>query len=394
MPTAYWYFSMLILGIETSCDETATAVVEDGHRVICNVIFSSLPRHQKFGGVVPEIAVRAHLEKINLVLRKAKVDFSKIDFIAVTYGPGLIGSLLTGVSFAKGLSFSKKIPLIKVNHLLAHLYSPFLNPSALHRTVQGSTEFSPEDVFPAVGMVISGGHTGLIYLKSFEDYQLLGETRDDAAGEAFDKVAKILNLGYPGGPLIERLALRGDERKMRFNCANLKGFDFSFSGIKTAVLYSRRTLNQKVASKGFGCGYVSSVVNRHRLADATQRRNRYLTETSTDKRNLLNRKREASISDIAASFQKAVVDVLVEKAIAACLFKRCQNLILGGGVSANSYLKKKMRRKAKEKGIKVFYPRLEFSTDNAAMVAGLAYHLRNKKHFADLSLTPCANLQL
>ena len=394
---------MRILGIETSCDETAIAVVENGQRVISNVIFSSLPRHQKFGGVVPEIAVRAHLEKINLVLRKAKVDFSKIDFIAVTYGPGLIGSLLTGVSFAKGLSFSKKIPLIKINHLLAHLYSPFLNSSALHqyepsgsyhRTVQGSTEFSPEGVFPAVGMVISGGHTGLIYLRSFENYQLLGQTRDDAVGEAFDKVARILNLGYPGGPVIEKSALRGDGRRVRFNCANLKGFDFSFSGIKTAVLYSRRTLNQKVASKGFGCGYVSSVVNRHRLADATQRRNRYLTETSTDKRNLLNRKREASISDIAASFQKAVVDVLVEKAIAACLFKRCRNLILGGGVTANSYLKKEMFRKAAEQGIELFYPSFQFCTDNAAMVAGLAYHLQNKRHFAGLDLTPCANLQL
>jgi len=327
-----------------------------------------LPRHQKFGGVVPEIAVRAHLEKINLVLRKAKVDFSKIDFIAVTYGPGLIGSLLTGVSFAKGLSFSKKIPLIKVNHLLAHLYSPFLNSSALHCTVHGSTEFSSEDVFPAVGMVISGGHTGLIYLKSFEDYQLLGETRDDAAGEAFDKVAKMLNLGYPGGPLIERLALRGDERKMRFNCANLKGFDFSFSGIKTAVLYKFQAASHKPQASR------QKIKNKKPTACGLQP--------------------AARVADIAASFQKAVVDVLVEKAIAACLFKRCQNLILGGGVSANSYLKKKMIRKAEEKGIKVFYPHLEFSTDNAAMVAGLAYHLRNKKHFADLSLTPCANLQL
>jgi len=380
---------MLILGIETSCDETATAVVEDGHRVICNVIFSSLPRHQKFGGVVPEIAVRAHLEKINLVLRKAKVDFSKIDFIAVTYGPGLIGSLLTGVSFAKGLSFSKKIPLIKVNHLLAHLYSPFLNPSALRRTVQGSTEFSPEDVFPAVGMVISGGHTGLIYLKSFEDYQLLGETRDDAAGEAFDKVAKILNLGYPGGPLIERLALRGDERKMRFNCANLKGFDFSFSGIKTAVLYAVN--GERLTGNGERFRKVSGKrVAGSGISDENRRRRRVSPKAENPKPETRNPKPE----DVAASFQKAVVDVLVEKAIAACLFKRCQNLILGGGVSANSYLKKKMRRKAKEKGIKVFYPRLEFSTDNAAMVAGLAYHLRNKKHFADLSLTPCANLQL
>ncbi len=330
---------MLILGIETSCDETAIAVVENGQRVISNVVFSSVFSHKRFWGVVPEIAVRVHLQKINWVLKKAGVNLKEIGAIAVTYGPGLIGALLIGVCFAKGLAFSKKIPLIKVNHLLAHLYSPFLN---------SSSEFSPEGVFPAVGMVISGGHTGLIYLRNFEDYQLLGQTRDDAAGEAFDKVAKILNLAYPGGPVIEKSALRGDGRRVRFNCANLKDFDFSFSGIKTAVLYKAR---------------------RQKTEDRRQK-----TE------------------DIAAGFQKAVVDVLVEKAIAACLFKRCRNLILGGGVTANSYLKKEMFRKAAEQGIELFYPLFQFCADNAAMVAGLAYHLQNEKHFAGLDLTPCADL--
>ncbi|RKY38995.1 MAG: tRNA (adenosine(37)-N6)-threonylcarbamoyltransferase complex transferase subunit TsaD [Candidatus Omnitrophota bacterium] len=321
---------MLILGIETSCDETAVAVVQDGRRVVSNVVFSSLRAHKRFGGVVPEIAVRAHLSKINLVLKKADVDLERIKFIAVTYRPGLIGALLIGVSFAKALAFRQGIPLIKIDHLIAHLYAPFLD---------SSVDF--KQIFPAIGMVVSGGHTSLFYLHSFEEHQLLGQTRDDAAGEAFDKVAKILDLGYPGGPIIERLARKGDAQRIKFPCATLKGsFDFSFSGIKTAVLY-------KV--KREGC---------------------------------------RAVADICAGFQRAVTEVLVEKAIKACVVKKCRNLILGGGVICNSYLKRKMTERAREKSISLFYPSPQFSTDNAAMVAGLAYHLRKEKYLASLSLTP------
>lgn len=346
---------MLILGIETSCDETAVAVVENGHKVFSSVVFSSSFAHKQFGGVVPEIAVRFHLQKINPILKKAKVSFKEIRAIAVTYGPGLIGALLVGVSFAKGLAFSKKIPLIKINHLLAHLYAPFLNSS-----------IGPGNVFPAVGMIISGGHTILAYLRDFKHCELLGQTRDDAVGEAFDKVAKILNLGYPGGPIIDRLALKGDANKIKFNCARLKGgLDFSFSGIKTAVLYKSRG---------------QSTENRKQKTENRKTRNPFSAS------------RFPLPEDIAASFQKSVVDVLIEKAIAACSLKNCRNLILGGGVTANSYFKKELFRKTAQKKIKLFYPQPKFCTDNAAMVAGLAYHLQDKKHFADLDLTPCAGL--
>jgi len=351
---------VLILGIETSCDETAVAVVENGKRIVANALFSSIFAHKEFGGVVPEIAVRVHLEKINLILKKAKVDFNKIDAIAVTYGPGLIGALLVGVSFAKALAFKRKIPLIKINHLIAHLYAPFLNPPV--NIAENKNQMFRDQVFPAVGAIISGGHSSLIYLKSFKDCQLLGQTRDDAAGEAFDKVAKILNLGYPGGPIIDKLASKG-EANIKFNCASLKSsLDFSFSGVKTAVLYK----------------YKCKMVNK----------NPKIKSKSKIKENLKIKK-----ADIAASFQKAVVDVLVKKAIAACLFKKCKNLILGGGVTANSYFRKEILKKTAEQGINLFYPLAEFCTDNAAMVAGLAYHLYDdKKYLANLNLAPCADL--
>ncbi|MCK4858930.1 MAG: hypothetical protein KAS87_00030, partial [Candidatus Omnitrophica bacterium] len=260
---------------------------------------------------------------------------------------------------------------------IAHLYSPFLYSFPIHfaenkkfyvfakRTNPATIDF--KEIFPTVGMIISGGHTNLVYLKSFENYQLLGQTRDDAAGEAFDKVAKILNLDYPGGPIIEKLALKGDADKIKFNCAPLRGsFDFSFSGIKTAVLYKLQATSYKPQARG------QKIKNKKPVACSLQP--------------------VACVSDIAAGFQKAVVDVLVEKAIGACLLNKCRNLILGGGVTANSCLKKRMFEAVSQNKINLFYPAFQFCTDNAAMIAGLACHLSNKKHFADLDLTPSANL--
>jgi N6-L-threonylcarbamoyladenine synthase len=311
---------MLVLGIETSCDETAAAVVKDGSQILSNIVASSLEFHKKYGGIIPEIASRKQLETISQVteeaIKKAKINLEDLDLISVTKTPGLLGSLLVGVSFAKALSYSLKTPLLEVNHLYSHLYSAFLQNKRIE--------------FPCVGLVISGGHTSLFYLKDFKRVKLLGETRDDAVGEAFDKVAKILGFGFPGGPIIERLAKKGDSSKIRFKCAQLEdSFDFSFSGIKTAVLYT---------------------VGGKRLA-------------------------VDEIKDICASFQEAVVDILIKKSLDACKKKKTKNLVVGGGVAANLYLRDRFRKSAKEENLEVYFPSLELCLDNAAMVAGLGYQL-------------------
>ena len=220
---------MYVLGIETSCDETAASVVRDGKRILSNVVISSLKFHQKYGGIVPEIASRLQLETItgivDCAIKEARVSSKDINLISVTAGPGLLGSLLVGISFAKAVSFSLKIPLLGINHLHSHIYANFLNGVCVP--------------LPFVGLVVSGGHTSLFYVEDFDKMRLLGSTLDDACGEAFDKVAKILGLGYPGGPLIERLARRGNSKNIKFNCSDTKNpLDFSFSGIKTAVLYN------------------------------------------------------------------------------------------------------------------------------------------------------------
>ncbi len=234
---------MLVLGIETSCDETSCAVVENGESILSNCISSSLDFHKKFGGVIPEAASRHHLEFIIPLLdeciKKGKVSLSDLDLIAVTYGPGLAGALMVGLNLAESLSFSLGVPLVGVNHLAAHLYAPFLGPE------------KPE--LPAVGLVVSGGHTELVFIRSFNNIELLGRTRDDACGEAFDKVARILGFGFPGGPLVDQLARQGKGDKIRFKCGHFKdSLDFSFSGIKTAVLYYVR--NQPVPAKRSGPG--------------------------------------------------------------------------------------------------------------------------------------------
>lgn len=320
---------MNILGIETSCDETAASIVCNGRRILSNIVSSSLNEHKKYGGIVPEIASRRQMELINSVVKKAlsegKLTLKDIDGIAVTVSPGLIGSLLVGLSFARALSFALKRPLVEVNHIQAHLYANFL-VSADNRQNKNTT--LPR--LPAVGLVVSGGHSSLFYLKNFSDCQRLGATLDDAAGETFDKVARMLNLGYPGGPMIDRLAATGKNNRVNFSCAQIpESADFSFSGIKTAVWY-------------------------------------YLRDHWD--------KKKVSVNMVAYAFQKSVVSVLVKKSLALCQKKNVKTLLVGGGVAANSALRDSLWRAAREQNIKVFFPPLTLCLDNAAMIAGLGYH--------------------
>ncbi len=312
---------MKVLGIETSCDETAAAIVENGGKVCSSTVSSSVNFHKKYGGIVPEIAFRKQLETIaevvDCALNEAGIKLKDIGLISVTEGPGLMGSLLVGISFAKALSFSQAIPLVGVNHLYSHIYSGFLN---------GNTAD-----FPFIGLVVSGGHTSLYLVKSWDKIRLLGASQDDACGEAFDKAAKILALGYPGGPAIEKAAKTGDPRKIKFACSNTKQpLDFSFSGIKTAVLYYTRS-------------HVTS--------------------------------NKSQVKDVCASFQESALNVLAEKAFLAVAGKKARTLVVGGGVAANSSLREKLLAQAATTGIKVIFPAKEFCMDNAAMVAGLGYQL-------------------
>jgi N6-L-threonylcarbamoyladenine synthase len=328
---------MYVLGIETSCDETAAAVVRDGRDIRSSVVSSSIKFHKKYGGVVPEIASRMSLEAIaavtDLSLSQARIKLKDVGLISVTSGPGLLGSLLVGVSFAKAISFCLDTPVLGINHIYAHIYSSILNRESIY--------------LPFIALIVSGGHTSLFMVRAFDRIELLGSTQDDAAGEAFDKVAKILGLGYPGGPLIERLAKQGNPARIRFRCSGTKEpLNFSFSGIKTAVLYYVRQ-------------FASSPV-----------------------RQLQNQQTK----DIAASFQEAVVDTLVNKSLLACKAKRINRLVIGGGVAANSRLREKFFQAGKTNKIKVYFPSRELCMDNAAMVAGLGYRLFKKGCRSDLTL--------
>ncbi len=312
---------MYILGIETSCDETAAAVVQDGRVALSSEVASQIEVHHPYGGVVPELASRKHIEAIDPVvaaaIRDAGLTARQIDAIAVTRGPGLVGALLVGFSFAKAYAYTLGIPLVGVNHLEGHINSVFLEPHA--------------PPFPFVALLASGGHTGIYYVTSHTAIELMGQTRDDAAGEAFDKVAKILGLGYPGGTVIDRLAQEGNPEKIPFTrpYLNKSDFDFSFSGIKTAV---------------------SLYVARH-SADSKTRR-----------------------ADIAAGFQEAVVEVLTYKIIKAAVVKGCQHIAVVGGVAANSGLRQKVRRDAEGRGLKVHIPSIRLCGDNAAMIAAAGFH--------------------
>ena len=332
---------MLILGIETSCDETAASVVQDGKRILSNVVYSQMV-HNKYWGVVPELASREHMKTIlpmvKNALEEAKIELKKIEGVAVTYGPGLVGSLLIGLSFAKGLSYSLGIPFIGINHIEGHIFANFLENFDLE--------------FPFICLVISGGHSNLIYVKDKGEYELLGRTRDDAAGEAFDKVAKVLNLGYPGGPIIDKLSKEGRADFVRFPRAYLEeeSFDFSFSGLKTSVAI-----------------YVSK---------------------------LPEEELERHIIDIAKSFQEAIVDVLVDKGIKASLLKKVKSIALAGGVARNTRLREKLEREARKHNLKVFYPSPILCTDNAAMIASAGdFRLsRGERSSLNLNAVPYAKL--
>jgi len=327
---------MYVLGIETSCDETAASIVKDGEAILSNVVSSSLAFHKKYGGVVPEIASRMQLETITEVvdcaIKEAGIKLKNINLVGVTSGPGLSGSLLVGISFAKALSLSLGISLLGVNHLASHIYANFFNSQRLG--------------LPFAALIVSGGHTTLFYVKDFDKIDVLGATRDDACGEAFDKVAKILGLGYPGGPLIERLARYGNPEKIKFSCSHTKQpLDFSFSGIKTAVLYYVKKLDHR-----------PSTID-HRL-----------------------------VCDIAASFQETVINTLIEKSLLACKMKKVKRLVIGGGVAANSRLREGFYNAAKNRGLNIYFPHPKLCMDNAAMVAGLGYQLFKKGYRSGLEL--------
>lgn len=335
--------NMLTLGIETSCDETAAAVVE-GTRVLSSIVASQVKVHEKYGGVVPELASREHLRNILPVIRSALRSASKtlddIGLIAVTYAPGLIGALLVGVSAAKAISYAKGIPLIGVHHGEGHILAAHIE--------------YPELDFPYVALLVSGAHTALYHATGVGKYRLLGQTRDDAAGEAFDKVAKMLDLPYPGGPVIDRLAGEGNPEAISFPRPQREGYDFSFSGIKTAV--RNHIAMFKSADRG-----IDPALN---------------------------------IKDVAASFQAAVVDVLVEKTIQAAIETRAEKIVIGGGVSANSLLRERMKTEAEKRGVSLFFPSLALSIDNAAMIAyaGQLHFLLGER--AGLDLNPRAHMVL
>ncbi|MCK5010374.1 MAG: tRNA (adenosine(37)-N6)-threonylcarbamoyltransferase complex transferase subunit TsaD [Deltaproteobacteria bacterium] len=333
---------MIVLGIESSCDETAAALVKDGNKILSNVVASQVDFHKKYGGVVPEIASRKHVESIvpviKEVLGEAKLTLDNIEGIAVTRGPGLVGSLLIGISVAKSIAYAKNLPLIGVNHLEGHLNTIFLEETDLE--------------FPFVGLVVSGGHTNLYHVRAMGDYDFLGQTRDDAAGEAFDKVAKLLGLGYPGGAIIDKMAKDGNAAAINFPRAIIAkdSFDFSFSGIKTAVLH-------------------------------------YIKRQDGDINN-------GHAKDIVASFQEAVVDVLVTKVVQAA--KRCKvdKAVLAGGVAANSRLREKMAIQSEKEDIEVFIPSTYLCTDNAAMIAAVGDYYLEKGITSPLTLNASSRLPL
>lgn len=333
---------ILILGIESSCDETAASVVKNGRIVMSNVISSQIAVHTVYGGVVPEIASRKHVENIDYVidsaLKEAGVTFDDIDAIAVTYGPGLVGALLVGVSEAKALAYALNKPLVGVNHIEGHICANYIQ----------DINFEP----PYVALVVSGGHSHLLYVKGYDDFEILGRTRDDAAGEAYDKVARAIGMGYPGGPKIDAAAKEGNAEAIEFPRVFLEenSFDFSFSGLKSAVL---------------------NYLNKMKMTNT-----------------------EINPNDVAASFQKAVIEVLTQKTIAAAKFKGVTKVSMAGGVSSNSALRSEMKRLCDENGFSLNVPAPVFCTDNAAMIASAGYYEYIKGVRSGLDLNANPNLKL
>ena len=331
----------IILAIESSCDETACAILQGRNNLLASEIESSMTEHVRFGGVVPEIASRAHTTAVSTVveraLQKSGKSLQDIDAIAVTYGSGLLGALLVGVSYAKALAFSLGVPLIPVSHIRGHLAAIYL----------ADKELKP----PFISLLASGGHTAIIEVKSYDEFEILGGTLDDAVGEAFDKVARVLGLSYPGGPNVEKLALQGEPSvQLPLMLKGKGGYDFSYSGLKTAVI-----------------NYVH---------------------------NQAQQGKEVNKADVACSFQKAAVDVLIDKCILAAREKGLNCITAGGGVVANGYLRFKLAAKCEKKGIKVVLPPKSLCTDNAAMIAAEGYIQYLKGNFADLSLNAVARVPL
>lgn len=333
---------LLTLAIETSCDETSVAVIKNGREILSNIISSQIDIHKKFGGVVPEIASRKHIESINNIIQEALdtsgVGFKDIDLVGVTRGPGLVGALLVGISSAKALAYGLNKPLIGVNHIEGHICANYLT----HENLQP----------PFTCLVVSGGHSYLVHAKDYVDYELIGRTRDDAAGEAFDKVARALGIPYPGGPVIDELAKSGNPKAIDFPRIFLenKSYDFSFSGLKTAVLNYLNGENQK--------------------------------------------DREIVVEDVAASFQQAVLDVLVDKTFRLAREKDSKKIVLAGGVAANTALRSLMEERGKKEGIEIFYPSKILCTDNAAMIGSAAYFNFINGKESDLGFTVEPNLGL
>lgn len=333
---------MLTLAIETSCDETSAAVVKDGREVLSNIISSQIEIHRKFGGVVPEIASRKHIESINNIiqeaLNEANIGFKDIDLISVTRGPGLVGALLVGLSTAKALAYGLNIPIVGVNHIKGHICANYID----HKDLEP----------PFVCLVVSGGHSYLVQANSYTDYELIGRTRDDAAGEAFDKVARALGLAYPGGPLIDKLAMKGNKDAIHFPRVYLEdnSYDFSFSGLKTAVLNYLNQAKQK--------------------------------------------NEEIIIEDVAASFQQAVLDVLVDKTFRLAKSRKMDKIVIAGGVAANKGLRDMMMNRGKKEGIEILYPSNILCTDNAAMIGSAGYFQYISGAESDLGMSVEPNLDI
>jgi len=334
--------NIITLAIETSCDETSIGVLKNGREVLSNRISSQIELHKKFGGVVPEVASRKHIETIDYILddalKEANISLNDIDNIAVTYGPGLVGALLVGLSYGKALAYALDKPLVGVNHIEGHINANFIE--------------HPELEPPFVCLIVSGGHSHLVHIKDYGEYEILGRTRDDAAGEAFDKIARAMNLGYPGGPIIDKLAKEGNKDAINFPRVYLEedSFDFSFSGLKSAVL---------------------NYLNNQKQKDL-----------------------DIIVEDVAASFQQAVIEVLVNKTLRAAKLKNSNIITIAGGVAANDGLRKLMEEKAKELGIDVKYPSKILCTDNAAMIGCAGYYDYIKGIRSDLDLNAVPNLKL
>ena len=331
-----------ILAIESSCDETSAAVVVNGREVLSNIIASQIDTHKKFGGVVPEVASRMHIEVVSGVvqeaLEEAGVTLEQIDAIGVTYGPGLVGALLVGLQFAKGLAFSTKKSLVGVNHIEGHICANYIQ----HKDLKP----------PFVSLVVSGGHTFIVHVKDYGVYEVIGQTRDDAAGEAYDKVAGALGLGYPGGPKIDKLAREGNPDAIAFPKANFhdKSLDFSFSGVKSAVL---------------------NYLNKAKMQNV-----------------------EVNKADVAASFQKAVIEVLKDNVMETCKSRNVKKIAIAGGVASNSALRETIMNAASKKGIEVLFPAPVLCTDNAAMIGSAAYFNLVNGKISDLNLNAKPNLKL